>query len=134
MRLLILGAAGMAGHKLWQHLRRRHDTWATVRAGYRDYERYGLFDQGRLLEGVDAFDLDSGCRALAPAGPDAVLNCIGVIKQLPTAKDPLVALPVNAVSPHRLANLCRAAGARLLHLSTDCVFSGRKGGYTEQDV
>ena len=65
--------------------------------------------------------------------PDVVINCIGVVKQLAEATDPLVALPINSLLPHRLARHCEAGGARLLHVSTDCVFSGKKGMYTEAD-
>jgi len=134
MRVLILGGAGMLGHKLWQAYRDRFDAWVTVRSGFREYAPYGLFDPDRLLGGVDAFDFDTIVRALATVKPDAVINCIGIVKQLPTAKDPIISLTVNSVFPHRLANLCQAAGARLIHISTDCVFSGRKGMYTENDV
>lgn len=134
MRVLILGAAGMLGHKLWQTLERRFDTWAAVRSNYRGYARYGLFDPNRTLCECNVFDFDSVVRVLVTVRPDVVINCIGIIKQLPTAKDPSVSLTVNSLFPHRLANLCQAAGARLLHISTDCVFSGRKGMYTENDV
>jgi dTDP-4-dehydrorhamnose reductase len=134
MRVLVLGAAGMLGHKLWQAYQGRFDTWATVRADYRAYESYALFDPRRLLGGVDTFQFDTVVQALATVHPDVVINCIGIIKQLPTANSPIVSLSVNALFPHQLANLCRAAGARLIHISTDCVFSGRKGIYTEEDV
>jgi dTDP-4-dehydrorhamnose reductase len=58
---------------------------------------------------------------------------VGVIKQLPAAKAPIPSISINALFPHRLAQLCQACGARLVHVSTDCVFSGRKGRYTEDD-
>ena len=134
MRVLILGGAGMLGHKLCQRYRDRFDTWVTVRTGYRDYARYGIFDPERTISGVDAASFDSVVRAMAEVRPDAVINCIGIIKQLKTAKDPVVSLSTNSLFPHRLANLCRASGARMLHISTDCVFSGRKGRYTEADI
>ena len=134
MRVVIMGGAGMLGHKLWQVYRNRFDTWATVRSTYREYARYNLFDRQRLLEGVNAFDFDTVVKALASVRPDVVINCTGIIKQLAAAKDPIVSLTINSLFPHRLANLCRAAGARLIHISTDCVFSGRKGRYTEDDV
>lgn len=133
MRVLILGAAGMLGHKLCQIYRDRFDTWATLRGDPRTLHRYGLLAPDRLLAGVDADNFDSIVRALGVVRPDVVINCIGIIKQLPTAKDPIVSLEINSLFPHRLANLCQAAGARLFHISTDCVFSGRKGMYTEDD-
>jgi dTDP-4-dehydrorhamnose reductase len=133
MRILILGGAGMLGHKLWQRYRDRFDTWITLRTSYREVARYELFDPMRTIGGVDAFDLDSVVRVFSAVKPDVVINCIGIIKQLATAKDPIISLTVNSLFPHRLANLCEAAHTRLIHISTDCVFSGRKGMYTEAD-
>jgi dTDP-4-dehydrorhamnose reductase len=134
MRVLILGGAGMLGHKLWQQFRDRFDTWVTLRGSLGQYADLDLFDASRTIEGVDASDFDAVTRSVAVVRPDAAINCIGIIKQLPTAKDPIVSLVVNSLFPHRLANLCRAAGCCLIHISTDCVFSGRKGMYTEKDV
>jgi len=134
MRVLILGGSGMLGHKLWQVCNDRFDTWVTVRASYRAYAKYNLFGPQRLLGGVDAFNFDTVVRALASAQPDVVINCIGIVKQVAAAKDPFISLTLNSLFPHKLANLCRAAGARLIHISTDCVFSGSKGMYTEDDV
>lgn len=136
MRVLILGGAGMLGHKLWQVFvfQERFHTWVTVRSGYSAYARYGLFDPEHTLGGIDVFDFDTVMRAVAAVHPDVVVNAIGIIKQLPTAKDPIVSLTVNSLFPHRLAMLCQAAGARLIHISTDCVFAGRKGMYTEGDM
>jgi dTDP-4-dehydrorhamnose reductase len=134
MRVLILGGGGMLGHKLWQMYRDHFETWVTVRTSYRDYARFELFDPQRMLGGVEAFDFDAVVRALAAIKPQVVINCIGIIKQLPTARDPIISLTVNALFPHRLANLCLAGNMRLIHISTDCVFNGRKGRYTEIDV
>ncbi len=134
MRVLILGGAGMLGHKLWQVFRDHFETWVTVRSGYSTYARYGLFDPEHVIGGVDVFDFDTVMRAVATAHPDVVINAIGIIKQFPTAKDPIISLTVNSLFPHRLAMLCQSARVRLVHISTDCVFSGRKGMYTEEDV
>jgi dTDP-4-dehydrorhamnose reductase len=90
--------------------------------------------RGRLLTGVDVLDQDALITVLERIRPDVVINCVGLIKQLADAKDPLSALPINAMLPHRLAKLCGLAGARLIHVSTDCVFSGRKGMYAEADL
>jgi len=137
MRVLILGGAGMLGHKLWQACSNRFDTWATVRSSYQAYAKYNLFDlfdPQRLVGGVDAFDFDTVVQALAMVRPNVVINCIGTIKQLPTANDHIMSLTINSIFSHRLANLCQAAGARLIHFSTDCDFSGRKWMCTEDDI
>jgi len=66
--------------------------------------------------------------------PDVVINAVGLVKQLAAGCDPLRTLPINTLFPHRLARLCSLVGARLVHISTDCVFSGVKGMYTEADT
>jgi dTDP-4-dehydrorhamnose reductase len=134
MRVLILGASGMLGHKLWQVCRNRFETWATVRSSYQEYARYNLFEAERLLGGVDISDFYRVVGAFEAIQPTVVINAIGIIKQLPAGKDPIASLSVNSLLPHRLAKLCEATSARLIHISTDCVFSGRKGMYTEKDV
>lgn len=134
MRVLIIGGGGMLGHKLAQVYRNRFETWATVRSSFREYESFDLFDSERVIGGVDVFDFDTIIRAFAVARPDVAVNAVGVIKQLPTAKDPIVALTINSLFPHKLASLCQASGSRLITLSTDCVFNGRRGMYTEEMV
>jgi dTDP-4-dehydrorhamnose reductase len=86
-----------------------------------------------LLAGVDVEHADSLTQAFIHARPDVVVNCVGLVKQLAEADDPLQAVPINTLLPHRLARLCEVAGARLIHMSTDCVFSGQKGAYRESD-
>src|SRR4030095_2439867 len=71
--------------------------------------------------------------AFERVAPDAVVNCVGVVKQLAQAEDPLTTLPINSLLPHRLVRLCRSLGARLIHISTDCVFAGTRGLYKEDD-
>jgi dTDP-4-dehydrorhamnose reductase len=133
MRVLVLGGAGMLGHKLCQVLGERFETWTTVRGDARAFGRYELLPTDRVVGGVDASDLDSVVRAFGAVRPDVVVNAIGIVKQLPVAKDPVVSLTVNSLFPHRVAQLCAATGARLIHLSTDCVFTGSRGGYAESD-
>ncbi len=87
----------------------------------------------RLIFGVDVEQNDSLIKAFTRMRPAVVINCVGLVKQLADAEDPLQALPINALLPHRLARLCELAGARLVHMSTDCVFSGEKGNYSEID-
>jgi dTDP-4-dehydrorhamnose reductase len=86
-----------------------------------------------IIENVRADDLESVRYAIEHANPDVVINCIGIVKQLPAASDPLPTIAINALFPHQLAHICRQNRSRLIHVSTDCVFSGRKGNYTEND-
>jgi dTDP-4-dehydrorhamnose reductase len=133
MKVLILGGSGMLGHKLWQRLAPDFYTHVTFRQSPQAYSAYGIFDPARSIGGVSAEDFDTVIRALASVRPDVVVNCIGIVKQDATAKDPLKSITVNALFPHRLAHSCRAANARLIHISTDCVFSGQSGDYKETD-
>lgn len=135
-KVLIFGATGMLGHALFTLLSERDglEVHATAR------RRGGLSRwfppdlAARIHTGVSADDFGSVLRALDEAAPDVVVNGIGVIKQLPESQDPIVAISINALFPHRLALACKAAGARVIHVSTDCVFSGEKGNYSEDDV
>jgi dTDP-4-dehydrorhamnose reductase len=83
---------------------------------------------------VDAERFDTVVHALEETRPDVVVNCVGVVKQLPLAKDPIVSITVNALLPHLLARACGEAGIRMIHIGTDCVFSGEKGNYLESDL
>jgi dTDP-4-dehydrorhamnose reductase len=134
MRVLILGAAGMLGHQLCLQFRERYETWATVRKLNPDDGVRELLPRERLIEGVDAFQLQSVIAAIAQVKPDVIINCIGIIKQLQSAKNPVISLTVNALFPHHLHQLAQISGARLIHFSTDCVFSGKRGMYTEADI
>jgi dTDP-4-dehydrorhamnose reductase len=134
LKIMILGGTGMLGHKLWQLLADQFDIYVTLRQGLKSYARYNLFDRMRTVDHVCVQDFDSVIRAIVAVRPQVVVNCVGIVKQHPVAKDPLVSISVNALFPHRLAQICRATGSRLIHISTDCVFSGRKGNYVESDV
>jgi dTDP-4-dehydrorhamnose reductase len=90
--------------------------------------------RGGVIYGVDVENVDSLVRLFGSTRPDVVINCIGVVKQLAEADDPLSAIPINGLLPHRLARLCEVAGARLIHISTDCVFGGTRGMYREEDA
>ena len=88
----------------------------------------------QFIIGFDAEKTDNLIDIFARIQPDVVVNCIGVVKQLEVAKNPLTVLPLNTMLPHRLERLCANAGARLIHISTDCVFSGTRGRYLESDA
>lgn len=133
MRILILGGDGMLGHQLFTHLQPRHDVRCTLRQDLSAYDGLGLFDTQNSYAGVDVRSLERLVEVLADFRPEAVVNCVGIVKQRPTSKESLPSLEINSLLPHRLAVLCKGIGARLIHLSTDCVFSGTKGNYQESD-
>ncbi|HLA84543.1 MAG TPA: SDR family oxidoreductase [Thermoguttaceae bacterium] len=134
MRVLIFGGAGMLGHKLCQHCRARFETWTTVRSTAAALTPYDPCDAGRILPGVDAMRIATVAEAVDRVKPSAVINCIGVTSPFCDARNPLPALAINAIFPHQLADICRQSRTRLIHISTDGVFSGRKGMYREEDA
>lgn len=135
MQVLILGVTGMLGSAVFRVFSADagHETWGTLRSAS-GLRHFPDALHGQLLSGVDVLDQDALTAVMARVKPDVVINCIGLIKQLADANDPLTALPINAMLPHRLARLCALGGARLIHVSTDCVFAGRKGLYRESDL
>lgn len=134
-RVLVLGATGMLGNAMFRFLATttEWDVWGTIRTT----DDASLFPEKlrcRLLACLDAMNTGELTRTLDVARPTIVVNCIGVVKQHSRASDPVATIEANALLPHRLAQQCLAAGSRLLHFSTDCVFSGAKGNYNEDDV
>ena len=134
MRVLILGASGMLGNAMLRILSQSEacEVRGTARsAGVLRHFEPSLAQ--RIVTGIDVENVDALTTLLADVRPSVVVNCIGLVKQLAQADDPLSALPINALLPHRLARLCGLVGARFVHISTDCVFNGRKGSYLESD-
>ena len=134
MKVMILGVTGMLGNAMFRVLSERADlaVYGTARTNSARQHFSDNFS-GRIIVGTDVENNDSLVRAFAAVRPDVVVNCVGLVKQLADTNDPLQAVPINTLLPHRLAALCQAAGARLVHISTDCVFSGVKGNYLETD-
>jgi len=135
LTFLILGAGGMLGSSLLRYFsgKAAFDVVASVRS---TAALSGMTNQGkyRVIAGIDAENSDDLRRMFDLAKPAVVVNCVGVVKQLAAAEDALVSIPLNSLLPHRLAHLCAETGCRLIHFSTDCVFSGKKGGYLETDI
>jgi len=135
MRVLILGATGMLGSAMIRVFSERADwkVYGTVRSeGAKSQFQSDI--AVRLVSGVDVEQNDSLINAFTRIRPEVVINCVGLVKQLVDAEDPLQAIPINALLPHRLARLCELTDARLVHVSTDCVFAGDKGNYRETDT
>ena len=134
-RVLILGASGMLGNALFRFFAQSNGyaTFGTVRTE----TAKSLFSQvwqANLMVGVDVENVDHLATLFASVKPHIVINCVGLVKQLAQSEDPLLAIPINAILPHRLAKFCSMIDARFIHISTDCVFSGSKGMYSEQDT
>ena len=140
MKVLVFGASGMIGSAMYRVLSAKASdgnddlqAWGTLRAD--DTKKFFAESLAeRLVSGVDVEKQDSLVRVFSRVRPDVVINCIGLTKHHKEAEDPLLALPLNALLPHRMADMCAVAGARLIHVSTDCVFAGTKGNYAEVDA
>lgn len=134
MKILILGANGMLGSELYRFFSTNpnYKTYGTVRSTAKKKLFLPML-RSHLICDVSVEHKDNLESVILDIRPDIVINCIGIIKQLDEAKNHLASIEINAALPHRLAQFCQAAGARLIHVSTDCVFSGNKGYYTETD-
>ncbi|WP_205789410.1 SDR family oxidoreductase [Micromonospora sp. HM134] len=136
-RVLVVGVTGMLGHAVLREL--ADDPTLDVHGLARgiDDERAGWYPPhllARIVPAVDVTRFDDVRRLIDEVRPDVVVNCVGVIKQRPDVQDAVPTVTLNALLPHLLADACAQVGGRLVHVSTDCVFSGRRGGYLEDDL
>jgi dTDP-4-dehydrorhamnose reductase len=134
LRVLVIGASGMIGSTMLRVLSEKKQ-WE-VFGSIRDARSKQFFPSAigeRLISGVDVECHDSLVNVLDRIRPDVVVNCAGLTKHKREVENPLFSVPINALMPHRLAQLCQRISARMIHVSTDCVFSGEKGGYVEED-
>lgn len=131
MKILVLGASGMIGQTMFRVLA-QHPGWQVT--GAVRGQHYEGIGPGVVLCGKDLCNSDHVAQLFLQAKPQVVVNCVGLTKHLPEGNQPIPALITNALLPHRLAEQCAIAGARLIHVSTDCVFSGATGNYRESDV
>lgn len=121
-RILVMGAAGMAGHMVYTYLQEtgKYDVLGTTNNNDLTTPTYkvNIFDPNHIKE------------VISRTKPHIIINCIGMLIQ--TSKSyPDRAIYGNAYFPHLLKSLATEHNAKLIHISTDCVFSGRTGGYIE---
>ena len=135
MRVLVLGANGLIGSTFFRVLSAKPglEVFGTVRSSIIKKNNPSL-DLETILTGVDARDIQSLIKAFDIAHPEVIINCIGATKHKEEGNKALEAIALNAEFPHRLAELSSLIDSRLIHISTDCVFSGVKGFYSEVDA
>jgi dTDP-4-dehydrorhamnose reductase len=131
MKILILGSSGMIGRTMF-HVLAQCSEWQVY--GSIRSKVFNGAAPGPVVAEIDLTNHDHLDRLFAQTHPDVVVNCAGLTKHLPDGNAPISALTMNALLPHRLAQLCEISKARLIHVSTDCVFSGAVGKYVEQDA
>ncbi len=134
MKVLVIGGGGMLGHKLIQVFSREFDVFTTLRDNLAVYARFGIFDASKTFEKVEIENIAGIDAIFEKVRPDVAVNAVGLIKQLPNSKNVVETLNVNSIFPHRLVEVAAKYSTRLICISTDCVFSGEKGNYTEEDV
>ena len=132
--VLVLGATGMLGNVVFRYLssKESYKVYGSVRSAKSKL----LFNKNLRKNLISDINVDSDkkiANLFSLVNPDIVINCIGVIKQLDHSSNVLEVVPINSLLPHKLATLCKKKSIRLIHFSTDCVFSGEKGNYIESD-
>lgn len=134
-RVLVLGATGMLGSAMLRLFADSpgHRVFGSVRSQGTAFQQLPAHVRAHVIDGIAVDDHDALVRLFDTVRPDVVVNCVGLVKQLSEADEPLSAIPINSLLPHRLARLCKLVGARLVHISTDCVFTGSRGLYLESD-
>jgi len=135
-KILILGAAGMSGSALIRYFSSDVNfiVYGSVRKSNLLRQLEARAPNAKIISSINVENPDCLIRLFDSVKPEIVVNCVGIVKQLPQSNNPLTILPINTLLPHQLARLCEIVGARLVHLSSDCVFSGKKGSYLESDV
>ena len=124
----------MLGHCLVQVCQKYFDTWVSMRSDFARKELLEIYDPQKTYTNLDIVNFQLVQKAVNEVRPDVIINAVGIVKQSIEAKNPVTSITVNSLFPHRLSELCAEYGVKLIHISTDCVFTGRKGMYTENDV
>jgi len=124
-RVLVLGSTGLIGHKVYNYCK-KNTNYKMLNIAYRN-----KLNENTLL--VDVINIDKSLEIIKSLKPDIIVNCIGVLISK-SNKDPESSIIINALFPHKLKHLANELNAKLIHISTDCVFSGRTGQYTETSL
>ena len=133
MEILIIGGNGMLGHQFTRYLSKNHNVKVTLRNKLESYKNLNLFSKENTYCNVDIRSFNSVLEVFEDFAPQAVINCSGITKQLTFQDSAASIIKVNSLFPHQLAEVCTEYNARLVQLSTDCIYSGTKGLYKEED-
>lgn len=133
MKILILGGTGMLGHRLYKSLSSKHEVKTTSRRHFSDLQHLDIFNKNAIYDNADILNQNTLLNIVSDFQPEAIINAVGLIKQRADKENAFKNIQVNALFPHQLSLLGKACNARIIHFSTDCIFNGEKGGYTESD-
>ncbi len=134
MNILIVGATGMIGHRLWLGLSKDFEVHAILRRSVDSIPIKDRIDLSRTYRIDDVQNKDALEKIIARCTPDLVINCVGVVKQLDLSKDYQTSIALNSLFPHQLSEICQKYNARMIQFSTDCVFKGDRGMYSDFDT
>lgn len=134
MKILVVGGTGMLGHKLIQVFKKEFDVYTTIRSDFASFKKYDLLEREKVFDKIEVDKFESFEKIIEDIKPDFVINAVGLIKQLPSSEDAVLTFNINSIFPQRMARIAAKYGFRLINISTDCVFSGKTGNYTETDI
>jgi len=134
MKILILGGNGMIGHKMYQELSKDFlETWVLLRKPLFSLPYHRIFNSEKVIDGVDLSDFKLLITKLDEVNPDIIINAAGITIRRGINESIQKSILLNAALPHLLEEwVSGKSGKRLIHFSTDCVFSGKSGSYTEE--
>jgi len=130
MKVLVLGAGGLIGHKLFQVIGEDLDTYAALHHS----SAHPLFSGANVFNNVDVLEFDKLTQLISDNQIDVILNCVGITKRNSDINNLEMAIATNALFPHRLANWAKTNNKRVIQFSTDCVFDGSIGNYSEDSA
>jgi dTDP-4-dehydrorhamnose reductase len=134
MRVIILGVSGLIGHKLLQKLSSDFEIFGVLHHSKDYYNNPPLFSGQNIIENINVSEFDILKGVLYTVNPDIIINCVGITKRKIDINDPLDAISINSAFPHQLAKWAKVNKKRVIHFSTDCVFNGKIGNYTETSL
>lgn len=135
MKILILGGTGLIGHKLWiELLSRFKDIFTIIHGDKNKFIKFGLYNNDNVIDNVDIINFQKVESIVNSIQPDVILNCIGITKRKAEINNLFLAISVNSLFPHKLARWAKINNKRIIHFSTDCVFDGKIGNYTEESL
>ena len=132
MKILVLGGTGLIGNRLVRHLRENADVYASTRTDRGQIPVLEhILDPNKWIFRFNATDFQLLESEIGRLRPKVIVNCLGIVKQHISASDTETTILLNSALPNRLSSLAVKYEFKLIHLSTDCVFSGNTGNYIE---
>ena len=134
MKILILGGDGMLGHQLLNSFKEKFEVKVTLRKNINEYTQYKIFTHDNCFDDVDVRDFEKLASVIETFKPNVLINAVGIVKQRKDSKELIPSLEINALLPHKLSLECGKYNTKVIHISTDCVFSGKTGMYDEESL